>query len=239
MPAIQPATLPANAASAARSRYAPAHAQRRTRRLQWANRGGMLRPSAVWNLPVSTALPTRSQSTATLLARVRSGDAAAREQLCGKYLPLLMRWAHGRLPAVARDMSETADLVQATLIKALSCIGDFVPRHEGAFLAYLRTGLMNALRNEIARSLRRGERVPVERAEDATDQPALDSALMYDYERALAELSPEKREAVLLRLEFGFSYEEIAAAMDRPSANAARMLVHRAVEGLSKRMASD
>src|SRR5690606_355436 len=104
---------------------------------------------------------------------------------------------------------------------------------------YLRTGLMNALRNEIARSLRRGERVPVERADTAADEPLLDSALMYDYERALAELSPEKREVVLLRLEFGVSYEEIAAAMDRPSANAARMLVHRAVEGLSKRMAAD
>lgn len=188
---------------------------------------------------VRTAPP---QSTATLLARVRAGDAAAREQLCAHYLPLLMRWAHGRLPAAARDLAETADLVQVTLMKALRCIDTFESRHEGALLAYLRSALLNALRNEIDRSLRRGERVPVEVVDArarADASSVSDAGLLCDYERALAELAPETREAVLLRLEFGFSYEEIAAAMDRPSANAARMLVHRAVDVLSKRMAGD
>jgi RNA polymerase sigma-70 factor (ECF subfamily) len=200
----------------------------------------MLRVPAVGDPPVNAATPT--QSTATLLARVRAGDALAREQLCSQYLPLLMSWAHGRLPAAARDLAETADLVQMTLIKALGRIDEFEPRHEGAFLAYLRSALLNALRNEIDRSLRRGERVAVEAVDSnaqGVSSPAADTDLMCDYERALAELAPETREAVLLRLEFGFSYEEIAAAMDRPSANAARMLVHRAVDVLSKRMATD
>lgn len=183
-----------------------------------------------------------SESTATLLSRVRAGDEGAREQLCRQYLPILMRWAHGRLPPAARDLVETADLVQMTLIKALGRIDEFEPRHEGAFLAYLRTGLLNALRNEIDRSVRRGQRVSVDIASlgDALAQdPNRNAELIVDYERALAELAPESREAVLLRLEFGFSYTEIAAAMERPSANAARMQVHRAVEVLSKRMASD
>lgn len=200
----------------------------------------MLRTPLVREPPLSAATPT--QSTATLLARVRAGDAAAREQLCAQYLPLLMRWAHGRLPAAARDLAETADLVQMTLIKALGRIDEFESRHEGAFLAYLRSALLNALRNEIERSLRRGARVAVEDADagaGTVPAPTIDTDLMCDYERALAELAPETREAVLLRVEFGFSYEEIAAAMDRPSANAARMLVHRAVETLSRRMAAD
>lgn len=41
---------------------------------------------------------------------------------------------------------------------------------------------------------------------------------------------------MILRMEFGFSFEEIAAAMARPSANAARMLVHRAMAALSERL---
>src|SRR5690606_6265763 len=116
-------------------------------RLRCPDRSAMLRTPLVREPPLSAATPT--QSTATLLARVRAGDAAAREQLCAQYLPLLMRWAHGRLPAAARDLAETADLVQMTLIKALGRIDEFESRHEGAFLAYLRSALLNALRNEI------------------------------------------------------------------------------------------
>jgi RNA polymerase sigma-70 factor (ECF subfamily) len=44
------------------------------------------------------------------------------------------------------------------------------------------------------------------------------------------------REAVILRLEFGFSHREIADAIGSPSANAARMLVSRAVEKLARGM---
>lgn len=181
-----------------------------------------------------------TESTATLLARVRSGDAAARERLCAQYLPVLMRWAHGRLPAAARDMSETADLVQMTLIKALNAVDRFRPDREGAFLAYLRTALLNVIRNEIGRSLRAGMRAPEQAIEHiASDSPLARQVgpdLLWDYERALALLTPEAREAVILRLEFGFGFEEIAAAMQRPSANAARMLVHRAVAALAERL---
>lgn len=185
-------------------------------------------------MPVSA----NTQSTASLLLRVREGDASAREQLCSLYTPILMRWSHGRLPPAARDLAETADLVQTTLLKVLGQIDHFQPRHEGAFLAYLRTALLNVMRNEINRSMRRGLPVAVEQADWEKPKPGLatDHARMCDYERALVSLSPEWREAVLLRIEFGFSYEEIAASMERPSADAARMLVHRAVDALSKRM---
>jgi len=186
----------------------------------------------------STAPPL--ESTATLLSRVRDGDSAARERLCALYLPILMRWAHGRLPPVARDLAETADVVQVTLIKALKAIDHFQPQREGAFLAYLRTALLNVVRSEIGRSLRAAGRVSDEVLDYAADDSMLVQAigpdLVWDYERALAELTPEWREAVILRLEFGFSFEEIAAAMQRPSANAARMLVHRAIAALSERL---
>ena len=93
------------------------------------------------------------ESTATLLVKVHAGDKIARERLCETYLPLLTRWAHGRLPKYARDLSETDDLVQISLINALDSLSSFTPKHEGAFLAYLRKILLNNIRMEIRKLL--------------------------------------------------------------------------------------
>ena len=178
-----------------------------------------------------------SESTATLLNRVRSGDPAAREHLVAIYLPLLRRWARGRLPAHARDLSDTNDLVQVTLISALNQIDQFEPTREGAFLAYLRMSLMNAIRMELRRVSRRGQQQPL----PDEDRQAADDALaaevdldqLLDYETALAHLKPLQREAVILRFEFGMGFAEIAAALERPSAAAAHMLVSRALVELA------
>ena len=177
------------------------------------------------------------ESTADLLTRVRGGDAAARERLVAHYLPMLGKWAHGRLPAGARALVETDDLVQVTLIRALDHIGEFEPRHEGAFLAYLRRILLNELRDEIRRSVRR----PVEKLSEnlADERPTLlEQAIgrdaMESYEAALASLPEAQQEAVILRIEFGLSYQEIAAAVGSPSANAARMMVSRSLVRLAE-----
>src|SRR5215813_2019112 len=42
-----------------------------------------------------------------LLARARSGDANALNDLCARYLPRMQKWAHGRLPAWARGALDT------------------------------------------------------------------------------------------------------------------------------------
>lgn len=179
---------------------------------------------------------TRIESTASLLAEVREGDERARERLCALYMPMLMRWAHGRLPSRARSLAETSDLVQSTLLQALSRIHAFQPRHEGAFLAYLRTTLVNTLRLELRREQRHpsvGSPLPAERPDDSPLASHAGRDALLDYERALSQLPPERREAVILRLEFGMTYDEIAAAMERPSADAARMLVGRALADMA------
>lgn len=178
----------------------------------------------------------RTQAAASLLAQVRVGDDAAREQLCSLCLSIMLRWTRGHLPLAARDFAETADPVQIILLYALARIDRFESRHEAAFLANLRTALLNSLRNEIARSARHGWPVAVNEIDRGpSDRGAWDDpARLCEYERGLATLSPDDRAAVVLRIEFGFSFEEIAAAMERPSTNAARMLVHRAVDALSK-----
>lgn len=178
------------------------------------------------------------ESTADLLHRVRQGESAARERLVARYLPILRRWAHGRLPPYARDLAETDDLVQITLVRALDHIEEFEPRHEGAFLAYLRRILLNSVRDEIRRVTRRGPREELN--EDIAGPSELSQAVGIDtllaYEAALATLPEEHQEAVILRIEFGFSFEEVAAAVGSPSANAARMMVTRALARLADAM---
>ena len=56
------------------------------------------------------------------------------------------------------------------------------------------------------------------------------------YERALAQLGDVEREAVIARIELGFSYEEVAALVGKPSAGAARVAISRALDKLARLM---
>ena len=56
------------------------------------------------------------------------------------------------------------------------------------------------------------------------------------YEAGLMKLTDEQREAVVLRVEMGLTYQEIADAMESPSPNAARMLVARGLARLAELM---
>lgn len=185
--------------------------------------------------------PAPLDSTMTLLQRIRAGEPAARDQLLARYLPLLRAWAHGRLPAGARGMADTDDLVQITLIRALNRLEAFEYRHEGGFLAYLRHSVLNAIRQEIRRAKRKPAGEPLDDAQpdpgESVSARVMARETMERYEEALMELTEDQREAVMLRLEFGLSYPEIAEALGRPSANAARMLVVRGLVTLAGRLA--
>ena len=192
-----------------------------------------------------SAVPSTSRpepaldSTAFLLERVRAGDDAARERLFGRVLPLLTRWAHRRLPHGARDLAETDDLVQVTLGRALARIDQFDARREGAFLAYLRTILMNLVRDHIRHSRLRQTEALNDTLEDPAPSPlerTVSRAVLERYERALERLHDDTQQAVMMRVEFGYSYAEIATALGKPSANAARMLVGRALVELARSM---
>jgi RNA polymerase sigma-70 factor (ECF subfamily) len=183
-------------------------------------------------------MPATSESTAELLGLCRQGSNTARDQLMRRFLPILRNWARGRLPQHARENAATDDLVQLTLVRALSHLDDFVPEREGAFLAFLRAIFLNQLRDEMRRTVRAPNRATVDDIDvlAGTDSP-LESAVgqqaLEAYEAALAELPAVDREAVLMRLEFGYEYAEIAVDLGLPSANAARMRISRAVEQLA------
>jgi len=54
-----------------------------------------------------------------------------------------------------------------------------------------------------------------------------------ELENVLKEFEPDQQEAFLMRIEMDCSYREIADALGRPSAEAARMLVRRAIRAVA------
>jgi RNA polymerase sigma factor (sigma-70 family) len=172
-----------------------------------------------------------------LLNRVKSGDLPARERLVNRCLPPLRRWARGRLPIYARDMLDTDDLVQETVLAALHRLQDFQARGEGALQAYLRQALANRIKDVLRSKSRRPAQTTLpDNAADRGVSP-LDQAIGREnterYEAAMRRLRDTDREAIVARIELRYSYEEVAVALGKPSADAARMAVARAVYRLA------
>ena len=175
------------------------------------------------------------QSTSRLIERIQHGQDAARDELFQRCLPLLRRFAHGRLPSSCRDLGETDDLVQSALLRSLKRVQGFDARGRGAFFAYLRQITLNVIRDEIRKRASRPEHTA-----DFSEAPPIagivDSATLGAYENGLAQLSETQRAAIIMRFEFDMSYPEIAVEMDSPSADAARMLVARGLKRLAEIM---
>jgi RNA polymerase sigma factor (sigma-70 family) len=183
--------------------------------------------------------PRAVDSTVELLARARRGDDAAIETLFARHLGPLRRFTRGRLPARARDLADTDDLVQDALLQTLKHLDGFESRHPGALQAYLRQAVMNRLRDHLRRQARAPGRVDLD-DEAFTGQSPFELAVgpdtMAAYEQALTRLALEEREAVVGRIELGLSYDELALALDKPTADAARKAAQRALVRLAGEM---
>jgi RNA polymerase sigma factor (sigma-70 family) len=189
--------------------------------------------------PSETA-PFDPESTFSLIERARDGDEQALERLFARHLEPLRRWASGRLPKWARDLADTDDLVQDTLLKTFKRIESFEPRRVGALQAYLRTAVLNRLRDELRRKGRASESANLESIEVETADSPLEAAIGREkveaYETALDRLKPEEREAIIARIELGYSYQELAVMLEKPSADAARKTSERALVRLAEEM---
>jgi RNA polymerase sigma factor (sigma-70 family) len=171
---------------------------------------------------------------------VRAGDSHAMETLFERAVPPLRRWARGRLPRWARDLSETQDLVQEVVLSTLRRLSTFQAGDEGAFFGYLRTAIDNRIRDEIRRVGRRPVPDVLDDAHPDVAPSPLEHAIgregLERYEGALAKLKPHEREAIVARMELQQSYTEVAQTLGKDNANAARMAVKRAIERLIEAM---
>jgi RNA polymerase sigma factor (sigma-70 family) len=178
--------------------------------------------------------------SATLLARARAGDAQALEALIARHLPRLRRWASGRVPPWARDAGDTEDLVHDTLVESLKHLNGFEHRRQGALQAYLRQAVLNRVRTQFRRAARRPAlmAIPEDHLHDGPSplEQAIGREMTDRYEAGLASLGDEDREMIVARVEMGYTNDELAAIFEKPSRDAARVAVARALARLAEAM---
>ena len=191
----------------------------------------------------SQAVPAQSslESTYELVERAKTGDRDALDRLFARFLPSLRRWASGRLPRWTRDLMDTDDLVQETVMRARQ------PDRRIRVAARRRAAGVSAPGDRQPHS-RRGpshEALAAPRRTSTTTPPTataspLEAAIGVEaverYEAALARLRPEEREAIVARIEMDGTYQDVARALGKPSADAARMAVSRALLRLAEEM---
>ncbi len=187
--------------------------------------------------------PSEAESTLHLIQRARSGDQQAIDRLFARHVRPLQRWASGRLPKWARDVADTDDLVQETLLQTFKRIEQFEVRGIGALNAYLRQAILNRIREELRRKGRRPDSTDLTGEEVETSLSPLEQAIGSEtverYERALSRLRAEEQDVIIGRVELGYTYEELAEAVGRPTADAARKAAQRALVRLVEEMQRD
>jgi len=181
------------------------------------------------------------------IARAKGGDRQALGELydrCRRYLLLI---ANHELDDQLRAKLGPSDVVQDTLLKAQTNFGRFQGRTDGELKAWLRTILINSLR-DTARSFRPGSKrdlarerelqailaqAPIARTSSA-ESPSKVALSLEQQEQltvALYLLPDDYRRVVTLRNLERRSFNEIGAEMSR-SSEAARKLWLRAIDRL-------
>lgn len=208
--------------------------------------------SGAESMPVPTPLPRPARrdhpfftaktvalsprATIELVRRAKSGDEDARDQLYTRCSRKLASWAHGRLPPRGRGIDDTIDLVQEVVIKFLNNLAKFDPEHEGAVQGYLHKALLGAIIDRLRKPESRTERQSlVDVLLDPAKSPleiAIGAERQARFEQARDRLSEADRLLIVLRIELQYSFEEVAVALGKPSVDAARMAVNRAIKRL-------
>jgi len=195
---------------------------------------------------------TLGPKTEELVALAKEGDGSALEQLCRVYGERVRRIVRLRMGKEIRPRLDSMDVVQDALVFALGGLKDFTYKNEGDFLRWLSRIVQNALRDNVdklhaaKRDIRR--EVRLESYEPTTGKGSLRTAGpikattpsaivskkedLDKLERAIDELKPEYREAIILAKIEGLSYGQIGVRLGK-STDAARMLATRAMAALT------
>jgi RNA polymerase sigma-70 factor (ECF subfamily) len=183
-----------------------------------------------------------SSSSTDLILRAKRGDRSALSALFGRHLPILRRWAHGRLPSWARVFGDTADLVQEAVLNTIRRLDQFEAKGERALQGYLRLAVQNKIVDLSRRSegRRRGGEVTEEHPDRSQPSPlalAITAQEQERYRSALARLKADDQTLIVGRLELGYSYDQLALIMRKSSTDAARVALRRALARLVEEMA--
>jgi RNA polymerase sigma-70 factor (ECF subfamily) len=160
------------------------------------------------------------------------------EVVVRQHLGGLARLADALLPMHLRGTLDAHDVVQDVLARTARRLDAIVCDDDVSLLKYVRRAIRHRIIDELRRSARRPQVTGDLERWPAPGRSPLDAAIQAQNGRrlraALRGLKPRQRQAVILRVGSRLSYEEIAARLDIPSPNAARVAVRRAVDRLAQ-----
>lgn len=179
-------------------------------------------------------------STRGLFFRAKNGDLEAREKLWKKLRERLCRYAHGKLPRRLRSLVETEDVVQDALAQTFRHIDLFDPRHSGAFGVALFVTMKRCLIDQHRRAGRQpevGETATSLAAEGLSPmEEAIEKEKLERVISARSKLSEEDQALLHARLDLDLGFTDVALLFGKPSPDAARVAVKRAIGRLVKKM---
>lgn len=166
---------------------------------------------------------------AELVVRSRGGDSDSFGQLVAKYYDPCWRFAYHMLG----ERADAEDVIQETFLRAYLALGRYDERDQ--FRGWLFRILTNQCRNALTSRGRRGRRfiqdeVAIEGAAAPPEGPASEIQDV-SLTKALAQLDPAQREALLLKYAEGLEYTEMSA-MTGVGESALKMRVKRGSERL-------
>lgn len=192
-------------------------------------------------LPPET--PLDDARIASLLVRVRQGDAVAVHEFYREVEPFLRALSRRFLSGRLRRHVDSVDIAQSVVRRALASSKTQQLRDETRVLGWLASIVRNRVRT-LSRHLDGpggSTYESLEGVEPATPVPdaatrAADVEEVHRLRLALETLDPDERSAVVLRDFEDLPFAEVARLLDRPSAEAARKLHTRAMSRLRARL---
>lgn len=192
--------------------------------------------------------------TAALIARAKAGDADALNDLFARYHQLVVDVARRKIGPRLRLKEEPDDLAQTTFREATRDFANYEYRGEGSLVRWLMQILQNKIRDKAEfysatkRDLSRERGMESAPSDDGDPMPTFEPSSPdlsvttqvqrgEDYETlrvALAELSPEHRQAITLVFFQGMQLRDAGKLMGGKSEDAVRMMLRRAESRLSE-----
>jgi RNA polymerase sigma-70 factor (ECF subfamily) len=189
-----------------------------------------------------------NEETVVLVTRSKDGDSDALNDLFARYHAIMVELARQRIGGRLRLKEDPQDLAQTTFREAARDFRRYEYRGPGSMLRWLVQILQNKIRDKAEyysagkrdASLETALDAPIDRSTDFESGPEPQSPdlsvtrVVQRDERfqmlreALAELTPEHRQAITLVFFEGLSLREAGARMGGRSEDALRMLLRRA-----------
>lgn len=188
----------------------------------------MIHPITVHRTPPITA----DSDTDAVLARQAQHNPEAFSELYRRHLPRIYRYHLAR----TGNSQDAQDLTAQTFLAALERIGGY--RMRGSFIGWLF-----GIASHKAADHFRHQRVhlPLESAEELPhpgllpEEAAIQNLQLDQVARGLRRITPERADAVALRIAGGLSALEVAQVMGKSEA-AVKMLVHRGLQELQEKL---